>query len=44
MDLILKDARTEIKNLMPGGILEDEDIRYYQHNYKIMKNNKVNNN
>ena len=27
MDIILKWASTEIKSLMPGGILEDDDIR-----------------
>lgn len=42
MDLILKDARTEIKNLMPGGILEDEDIRQMVENWVNLDSASIN--
>jgi hypothetical protein len=42
MDNILKWACTEIKNLMPGGILEDEDIKQMVENLLNLDSASIN--
>lgn len=42
MDNILKWACTEVKSLMPGGILEDEDIKQMVENLLNLDSASIN--
>lgn len=42
MDIILKWASTEIKSLMPGGILEDDDIKMMVENLLNLDSASIN--